>query len=249
MASAAASAAGAAAPGACDLLPQDAWAHCLSHLVPSPEIFRDRTVCQAFEKLTLPAIQLHLRAQEAITSDTILQLHLPLYYLLIYQNGAFDQEKEQQDHIPGPELRNLWRDYSVPEIFSYALGFCTEATEIDLTGSRYSVHTFIGEPNDFVSEVATLDYDPSLVCQTDSQIDTVVTNVPGIFHIAHPHPLRLPNVETLKINAPHSQDVWPRLAQIFPNLKILEVDGIRCYEHRDHFIKLEDAEKSEDRLS
>jgi hypothetical protein len=248
MASAAGPATGPATYDHLGGLPPDAWALCLKHLVPSGEVFKDRGVCRAFSELTLPSIQRYLESQETVSAELFDHLHLPLFYLLIFQNSAFDAEQGQHGQIPETELHDLWRDYSVPQLFSYALGFCTGAKEIDLTGSHYSIHTIIGEPEDFECEVATLDLSTNPTLTTYSQVEPVISGMPEIFQQSHPHPLYLPNVETLKISAPHSPDIWPRLAQIFPNLKNLEIiGGTYSAEEmtaiRGHFQQLEDAEK------
>jgi|GEM_PF-2651389 len=216
-------------PSPCGL-PEEIWGNILSRLLPGPDVFKVRRVCHTFQRLTLPAILEYLSRQETMKADDFTQFHLPLFYLLIYQNSAFKVEKNSHPDVPQTELHDLWRDFSVPHIFSYALQACKSAKELDLRDSRYSIMTFIGQYIDFEREVATLDFDSSPVCTSQRQIEPVVSGITEIFQQNFSYPLVLPKVEILKIKAPNlSEDetlvLWTNLTGIFPSLQMLEIIG------------------------
>lgn len=79
-------------PSPCGL-PEEIWGNILSRLLPGPDVFKVRRVCHTFQRLTLPAILEYLSRQETMKADDFTQFHLPLFYLLIYQNSAFKVKK------------------------------------------------------------------------------------------------------------------------------------------------------------
>lgn len=211
-------------------LPDEIWKVILSRLLPGPNVFKVRLVCHTFHRLTLPAIREYLSRQVVMKASDFLQFHLPLFYLLIYQNPAFTVEKNSHPDIPQTELHDLWRDFSIPHIFSYALEVCENVKELDLRDSRYSIMTFVGQYIDFEREAATLDLDSSPVCTRQEQIDPIVSGITEIFHQKFSYLFALPKVEILKIKDPklteeESQALWETLSGIFPSLQTLEITG------------------------
>jgi hypothetical protein len=205
-----------------------AWLNVLSHL-PASEVVHARAVCREFALGALPAIQENLRRQETVTIALFDEWYLALFHHLILQNPAYAQEQTAHRVTRG-ELERHWQDHSVPLIYSYILSQCTSATEVDLTGSRFSIFTFLGQYHNYEAEAPTLDAEMSLERTTHSQIASLVDPLQPIFEAEGHRPLDLPNVKTLKIKPPdltaeEAPEFWKRVAGIFPGVTALGIEG------------------------
>lgn len=179
-------------------------------------------VCHTFENLPLNVYHSQLEDKISMNAKQLLDLHLPLFHLLVFDNPQFAKQKDQFQYL-GEELHQTWREYSLPLIIRYALSKCRTLEELDLSHPRYSVNTFLGQFDNFQEEIATITWEPGLQISTYPQIQTVSASLEPYFNEHLPMNLTLPHMKKLTVVYPYNWNDWSEVKSLFPNLEIIEL--------------------------
>lgn len=179
-------------------------------------------VCHTFENLPLNVYHSQLEDKISMDAKQLLDLHLPLFHLLVFDNPQFAKQKGQFQYL-GEELHRTWREYSLPLITRYALSKCRALEALDLSHPRYSVSTFLGQFDNFQGEIATISPEPNLQINTYPQIQTVSASLEPYFKEHLPMNLTLPHMKKLTVVYPYNWNDWNEVKSLFPNLEIIEL--------------------------